>query len=350
MRLHKPSSENLTLKIIIAVIALIGAMTASCCLGSSSLPLSDVVAYFAGRRSELDSTALVIIERIRIPRTITAALVGGGLAMVGCVMQGIFKNPMADPSVLGISSGAAFGASVAIVAGLNGVIFFEGFTGAYVGAIIGAVLTWLLVFMIAMQSGEYDTSSTLLAGIAISSIMSALITVLMTLHMDDMERVYMWMLGTFSASTIAKTKVLFAVTAMCFVVLFCVAPRIDVLKLGREAAATYGVSQGKTLGVILGISSCLLAFCVANAGIIGFTGLIIPHIVSFFKVYKMRGRLIMCFLTGAVFMVLCDTVCKTVVAPGELAIGAVTSLIGAPYFLFLLISSRLKARREGGVA
>ena len=189
-------------------------------------------------------------------------------------------------------------------------------------------------------------SSTLLAGVAISSIMSALITVLMTLHLDDMERVYMWMLGTFSASTADKTKIMAAIVLITMPVLFFIAPRIDVMKLGKEAAMTLGVNQTVTLGVAMGACSCLLAFCVANSGIIGFVGLIIPHIVSYFKVTKTRSRLVLSFMTGAIFMVLCDTVCKTVVAPGELAIGAVTSLIGAPYFLFLLMGSRVRAGKE----
>lgn len=325
---------------------LIGVMAVSCCLGSSDVSLGDVLKFFTGRSGELSKTAVTIIGRIRIPRSVTAALVGGALASVGCIMQGIFRNPMADPSVLGISSGAALGASVAIVTGLNGVILFSAFTGAYIGAVTGAVLTWLLVFTIATRNGRYDTSSTLLAGIAISSIMSALITVLMTLHLAQMERVYMWMLGTFSASTTDKTWLLFTVTAVFVPVLFVIAPKVDVLKLGKEAAQTLGVDQKRTLAVAMGACSCLLAFCVANSGIIGFVGLIIPHIASFFKVTRMRRRLALSFMIGAIFMVVCDTVCKTIVAPGELAIGAVTSLIGAPYFLFLLMRSRIRSGKE----
>lgn len=344
MRQHK---DTFYLKLLVAVIATIVAVAASCCLGSSGVTLSDVVRFFTGHRDELSASAVTIIGKIRIPRAITAALCGGALASVGCVMQGVFKNPMADPSVLGISSGSALGAAIAIVSGLNIVIIGQGFTGSYIGAILGAAVTWMLVFTIARGSGEYDTSSTLLAGIAISSIMSALITVLMTLHMESMERVYLWMLGTFSGSTTTKTRVLLVVVAVCFPLLMWVAPRIDVLKLGREAAASLGVDQSRTLGIVLCLSSILLAFCVANSGIIGFVGLIIPHIVGFFRVYKARQKLLMCFFVGALFLVLCDLVAKTVVAPGEMAIGAVTSLIGAPYFLWLLIRSRMTARRKG---
>lgn len=346
MQPHKPS-DSFLLKLMIAVTALIAAVAVSSCLGSSSVAPASVLKYIAGARDGLSDTELLIIGRIRIPRVITSALVGGALACVGCIMQGLFKNPMADPSILGISSGSALGAAIAIVTGLNGMIISEGFTGSYIGAILGALVTWAAVFFIAKGSGEYDTTSTLLAGIAISSIMSALITVMMTLHMENMERVYLWMLGTFSSATVMKTKVLAIVVFVFVPMLIIIAPRIDVLKLGREAALSLGVKQSRTLGITFCVSSVLLAFCVANSGIIGFVGLIIPHIVAFFKVYKMRQKMILCFFTGAVFMVICDSIAKTIVAPGEMAIGAITSLIGAPYFLWLLIKSRIAAGKGG---
>ena len=332
-------------KLIIAAITLFLVMAVSCCLGSSDIAFTTLLEMLMGKTSDIPSTTITIITRLRIPRVLTAALIGGALASIGAVMQGLFKNPMADPSVLGISSGAALGAAIAIVVGLNGVII-GAFTGAYIGAVIGALFTWFFIITIAKSSGEYDTSSTLLAGIATSSLMSALITVIMTLNLQKMERIYMWMLGTFSASTVSKTIILAIVVLIGIVALLVFAPAIDVLKLGKEAAETLGVKLGKTLAILMTISSVILAFCVANAGIIGFVGLIIPHIVSFFKVYKMRSKIIMCCLVGAIFTVICDTICKTVIAPGELPIGAVTSLIGAPYFLFLL----LKARRQKGGA
>jgi len=340
MQQHK---FHLTTKLIIAAIILFVVMAVSCCFGSSDIPFKTIVAMLLGNTENASSTTLTILTKLRIPRVITAALIGGALSAIGAVMQGVFKNPMADPSVLGISSGAALGAAVAIVTGLNGVIA-GAFTGAYIGAIIGAVATWFLIMTIAKTSGEYDLSTTLLAGIALSSLMSAMITVIMALNLQQMEKIYMWMLGTFSASNPGKTIVVTIVVIICVAALIVLAPAIDVLKLGRETAMTLGVNAGKTIAVIMSVASILLAFCVANAGIIGFVGLIIPHVVSFFKVYKMRSKVIMSFFTGAIFMVICDTICKTIMAPGELPIGAVTSLIGAPYFLYLL----LKARRQKG--
>lgn len=334
--------HNVWYKVIISVIILIAVMALSCCLGSVKIPVKDVIGAVTGL-SEVPKVTSTIVNKVRFPRICMAALVGGGLAMIGAVMQGLFKNPMADPSILGISSGSAFGAAVMIVFNIN--FMFHGFTGTYIGAMAGALLAWFLVYNIARISGEHDLNSTLLAGIAISSILSALITLLMTLHRESMEQVYLWMLGSFSNSTSQRTTIMAIATAVIFPILIILAPRIDVLKLGREAATGLGVSTSRTIGILLCVCSMLLAFCVANSGIIGFVGLIIPHCVGFMRVYKMRGKLIMCFLVGAIFTLLCDTLARTLIAPGEIAIGAITSIIGAPYFLYLMLKNLMRERR-----
>ena len=311
-------------KILIAGILLLFVIVFACCLGSVKIPVKDVAKAVIGS-SDISKARLTIIRQVRIPRILMSALIGGSLAVVGTIMQGLFKNPMADPSVLGISSGSAFGAALVIVMGLN--VSWWGFSGCFVGAMAGALLAWLLVYNIARISGEHDLNSTLLAGIAISSILSALITILMTMHRESMEQVYLWMLGSFSNSTPQHTLVMAVASLISVTVLFILAPRVDVLKLGKEAALGLGVSTSATTGVLLCICSFLLAFCVANSGIIGFIGLIIPHCVGFLKVYRMRGKILMCFIVGAIFTVICDTVARTAIAPGEIAIGAMTARI-----------------------
>lgn len=337
-------NDNLStgIKIIISIAVLVAVMLISCVLGSVKIPVADIIKTVTGSEDISKATRLIILQ-VRFPRIIIAALIGGSLASIGAVLQGLFKNPMADASILGISSGSALGASVTIVAGIT--FSFYGITGTYIGAIIGAVITWLIIFNIARISGEYDTNTTLLAGVAISSIFSALITVLMTFNKDNLEKIYLWMLGSFSGATQERAVIMAIVVAIIMPILIAVAPRIDVLKLGKEAAKGLGVSTTNTMTVLFASCSLLLAFCVANSGIIGFVGLIIPHCVSYMRVYKMRSKLIMSFLVGAIFTVVCDTLCKTVAAPSEIAIGAVTSLIGAPYFLFLMLKGLKNERR-----
>lgn len=328
-------------KIIVSLALLVLAMLVSCCLGSVRIPIPDIIKAIIGSE-EISKATKIIILQVRFPRIIMSAVVGGSLASIGAVMQGLFKNPMADASVLGISSGSAFFASLMIVSGLS--FSFYGITGTYIGAIIGAILTWIIVYNIARISGDYDLNTTLLAGLAISSIFTALITVLMTMHKDNLEQIYLWMLGSFSNSTPQKTLLMGIVAALIMPILIIVAPRIDILKLGKEAAKGLGVKSSTTSGILFSACSVLLAFCVASSGIIGFIGLIIPHCVSFMRVYKMRSKIIMSFLVGGTFTVICDTLSKTIAAPSEIAIGAITSLIGAPYFLYLMLSGLKRER------
>lgn len=336
----KQHNSTFAIKLTVAVIVAFAAMAVSCCLGSSSVTLKEVFLYITGRKDELSGKTVLILGGIRIPRVITAAIIGGNLALIGSVMQGLLKNPMADPSILGISSGSALGATVAIMTGVSGTFLGGSLTGTYVGAVIGALITWAIVFSFARLAGEFDTSSTLLAGVAVSSIMTGIITFLMTLRRETMEKIYMWMLGSLSFSTESRMWILLVVTVILATTIIILAARIDVLKLGKETAHTLGVGTNVTLGLLMFTSSVLLAFCVASSGIIGFVGLVIPHIVSFFRVYKARQKALMSFFVGAAFLVICDTISKTIVSPGEVAVGAVTSLIGAPYFLFLLIKNR----------
>lgn len=336
----KQRNISFIIKLVIAVTVAFAAVAVSCCVGSSNVSLHDTLLYLTGRKEELSKAALIIISKIRFPRAFTSAIVGGSLAVIGSIMQGLFRNPMADPSILGISSGSALGATISILMGTSGVVIGGSITGNYIAAVIGALITWGIVFIIARTSGEFDSTSTLLAGVAISSIMTGAITVLMTMHRDNLEKIYMWMLGSFSFSTPERLSVLAVAAAICIAVIIIFAPRIDVLKLGNETARTLGVKSNTTLGILMTSAAFLLAFCVANSGIIGFVGLIIPHVVSFFRVYKARQKAILSFFVGAAFMVICDTIAKTIAAPGEIAVGAITSVIGAPYFLFLLLKNR----------
>lgn len=338
------SNHRFVIKMVIAAIVLMCAMAVSCCLGSANITLKEVALFFLGKKDELSNTDWIIMEKIRVPRVFMGALVGGALAVVGSIMQGVFRNPMADPSVLGISSGSALGAAISIILGIDGSILGGAFTGTYIGAMAGGAITWLIVYTIAQRSGEYDTNSTLLAGIAISSILTAGLNVLLTMDHEKMERIYLWMLGSLSSSSRNEVIAMAITDAVCVLLIIVYAPRIDILKLGKETSKTLGVSSSRTMGLMLFLSSLLLAVAVAACGIIGFVGLIIPHVVEFFGVRKMRQKVSLSFLVGAIFLVVCDAVAKTIISPSEMAIGAITGLIGAPYFLWLLLSNS-KVRR-----
>ena len=340
MKQHKFVSKfNTGFKVILALLVLLMLMLAASVMGAASISCREVINAVLGK--EVSKAAYTILFKVRFPRIITSICVGGLLAVVGALMQGIFKNKMADPSVMGISGGAGLGASLIIVLDIKNV--YIGISAVGIGALIGAAVTHLIilsVIAVTSRKGISSVSSTLLSGIALSSFTSSMITVIMALHRDNMEKVYMWMLGSFSASTQEKAIFLSILSLILVPLIMIIAPQIDILKLGSTTALTYGINPKSLMRKVLTISSVAVAFTVASSGIIGFVGLVIPHIVSFFGIRRMRPKILMSFIVGAIFVLLSDSVARSIMAPSELPVGAITSLIGAPYFLILLIRGR----------
>lgn len=291
--------------------------------------------------SDISGTFFTIVMNIRLPRILLAGLVGCGLSVSGAVLQGVLRNPLADPQVLGISSGAAFGAAVVITSGLSYSVFGIGVIAA--AAFAGALITIFLVYRIAFSGGRSSVIGILLAGISISSLLTSAITLMMVMKRDQLEKVYLWMLGSFSAAS--ETKVLFLcfMSAAAIAVLVLFSGRIDILMTGDETAESLGVDAEKLRRLLIVVTSLLVAACVSVSGIIGFAGLIIPHIVRLLSGPKNARLIPLSCLAGAIFMILCDTLARTLAAPSEIPVGAITAIIGAPYFLYLL----WRARRRG---
>lgn len=339
MKSYQNKSDAIKITIMLFILA--AAMLFAAEFGAAQVKLSDIVKVVFGR--EIASNTETILFKVRLPRIITGVLVGGLLSVCGCLMQAILKNRMADPSVMGISGGAALGATFVIVTGLDYSLSFIGFSGRFVGAVLGASITFVFIMTVAFTAGkrgQSSTSSTLLAGIAVSSFTSAMITVLMALNKEDMERAYMWMLGSLSSSSVSKSLLLVVMTIIFIPIILFIAPQIDILKLGSTTASTYGINSNRLMCIVLTISSILIAVCVADCGIIGFVGLIVPHIVSFAGIKRMRTKILMCLICGGLLVLIADTIARTIIAPSELPVGAITSLIGAPYFIVQLLRSR----------
>lgn len=338
-QLNSTREFNTVFKVILALMVLLMVMLAASVVGAASISCREVINAVLGK--EVSKSTYTILFKVRFPRILTSAVVGGLLSVVGALMQGIFKNKMADPSVMGISGGAGLGASLIIALDIKNV--YVGISAVGLGALIGAAITHLIILSVVTataRKGLDSISSTLLAGIAISSFTSSMITVIMALHRDNMEKVYMWMLGSFSASSQEKTIFLIILSLILVPLIMFIAPGIDILKLGSTTARTYGVNPKTLMRQVLTLSSIAVAFTVASSGIIGFVGLVIPHIVTFFGIRRMRPKILMSFIVGAIFVLLSDTIARTILAPSELPVGAITSLIGAPYFLILLLKGR----------
>lgn len=289
---------------------------------------------------DIPNTYRVIVWHIRLPRILLASLVGMGLSVVGATFQGMFKNPMADPYVIGVSSGAALGATVAIVMGLES--FAGGFGYVNLLAFLGALTTVILVYNIARVGRKVPTITLLLAGIAMSALMSSIISVLMIFNRDKLESIIFWTMGSVSAASWRHVFTLFPIVLVGIILAYFYARDLNLLMVGDDTAKNLGIDTEKTKKVLLVISSVVIAFTVSVSGIIGFVGLIIPHAVRMLVGPDHRVLIPFSALVGAIFLIITDTIARTIIAPTEIPVGAVTAIFGSPYFIYLLYKTKKK--------
>ena len=289
---------------------------------------------------DVSQTELTIIFKVRMPRIIMASLVGIGLSVVGASFQSLFKNPMADPYVLGISSGAALGAAFAIVLKLPSAS--ASLSVVTISAFIGAVVTTIFVYNIAQVRGRVTTTNLLLAGCAVSFLMSSMISIIMVFNQEEVNKIVFWMMGSFNASSFKSIYIVAPVVLVGTVVIYFFYRDFNLMLTGEESAKSLGTDTEKLKKLIILISSMIIAVSVAFSGIIGFVGFLVPHIVRLLFGPNNKALIPFSALGGAIFLLFSDTISRTVAAPAELPVGAVTALIGAPYFIYLL--ARMKRR------
>ncbi len=269
-----------------------------------------------------------IVVHLRLPRIALAAVVGFALAAAGTVMQGFFRNPLADPAIIGVSSGAAVGAVIAIT-----MPFLLPF-GLEVAAFIGGLSTAGLVYLIATENGRTPIATLLLAGIAIQTFLGAVISYLILNSGDSIEVAVHWLMGHLHHSTWADVAFALPVTIVFFIVILAYSRDLNVLLLGEEDAHNLGVAVERTKRILLGLSSAITAAAVAVSGVIGFVGLIMPHMLRLLVGPDHRILLPTAALAGASFLVLTDTLARA--GPVEVPVGIITAAFGAPFFLYLL--------------
>lgn len=317
--------------VLLAFVGLLGLIIFSLTLGGVDISLRNIL---ANNLSEVEES---ILFSIRIPRIIVALLVGASLAVAGANMQSLFRNPLADPSIIGISSGAALFVGVAI-------ILFDGFSsvlgvyGLSVFAFLGALLTAYIVFKISKISQSSSVAYMLLAGIAVNAIAASGTGFLAFISNDEQLRTLtFWTMGSFSGALWNKALVAATLVIPSIFLLFRFSRQLNLLLLGEENAKYLGVETENLKKKIIILVTIIVGVSVAVSGIIGFVGLIIPHLLR--VVYGSDNR----FLTpaaaicGAGLMLISDNVARTILMPAELPVGIITSIIGGPYFLYLLI-------------
>ncbi|WP_125153146.1 FecCD family ABC transporter permease [Clostridium rectalis] len=290
--------------------------------------------------TNISNTHKLIILNIRLPRIVISSLIGAGLSIVGTSFQAIFKNPMADPYVLGISSGSALGASIAIVIGFQA--SFLGSNIITIFAFAGAMLTTFVVYNIAKVGTKLPTNTLLLSGVSVSFLLSSLISLVMIFNREQIDQIVFWTMGSISS---ANWKQVFTLTPFVFIgsiVIFLYAKDLNLMLTGDETATSLGIEVHKVKKIILILSSVIVASCVSVSGVIGFVGLIIPHIIRIMVGPDHRVLIPFSALGGSIFMIISDTLARTLIPPAEIPVGAITSIFGAPFFIYLLIKNKKK--------
>ncbi len=287
--------------------------------------------FGAGSPNDVES---IIVRDLRLPRLLLAMLVGAALAQSGAVMQGFFQNPMADPYIIGISSGAALGATLAFSLGLD--FWFAGINSVSLFAFFGSLTVSFVVYGISTRGKRLPASVLLLSGVAIGALAAALTSFLLITSSSNLEQILYWLMGSLASRRWEHVQMVWPYILICMLILQFFAGDLNLLLLGEENAHNLGVNVERVKRIFLIVAALLAATAVSVSGIIGFVGLVVPHIMRLLVGPDHRGLFPASILGGACLVVAADILARTLIAPAEIPIGIITSVLGCPFFLFLL--------------
>lgn len=314
-------------------------------MGYISIPPGEVItALWNGVRGVADSMDPLlqsVVLEVRLPRILTSVFVGFGLAVAGTVFQGLLLNPLADPFTLGVSSGAAFGAALALLLGIT----FFGPTTLCLMAFLGAATTLFAVLAMSGRDGELSPTNLILSGVIVSAILSAGISFIKYMADERVAAIVFWLMGSFVSRTWTDATLTSTVCLAGFCICLYYARDLNIMSLGSRSAKSLGVDTGRVRLILLLTASLVSAICVSVSGIIGFVGLIIPHLMRFVVGPDNRWLLPASGLGGAFLLLGADTVSRAVL-PNEVPIGVLTALIGGPIFCWIFSRSRKRRRYE----
>jgi len=319
------------------------AVVAGVAFGAAALPPGSVAAELANLipgvhlHSGLDERQIAIVTQLRLPRVVLALLVGAMLGLAGGAYQGVFRNPLADPHLLGVAAGAGLGVS-ALVAFGRGPASLSGLPpGAPVAAFVGALVAVTMTYLLGGLGGRDRSPATLiLAGVAVSAFLAAGQTYVMQRNVDDLREIYSWLLGRLATAGWHDTLLLLPYATVSATAILLLRRELDVLSVGDEEAAGLGLHPQRSRYILLGAASLGTAAAVSVSGLIGFVGLVVPHTVRLLAGYSYRVILPLSMLYGGAFLVLADLAGRVLASPAEIPIGVVTAFCGAPFFAVVL--------------
>lgn len=324
-----------------SLVVLIGALSLAAVLGPSNIEIRQVVVSALDRLPGLSldpgltTRQSDILWLVRLPRVVLGAVVGGTLALCGAAYQGVFRNPLADPYLLGVAAGAGLGATIAVVEGGGSTVFLP--VAAFAGALVAVTLTYLL----GRVAGGGSATTLILSGVAVASFLTAAQTFVQQRNDETIRQVYSWILGRLSTSGWSETLVVMPYVVIAAVVILSHRRLLDVMSVGDGEAAALGVDVARVRLVVVGAATLGTAAVVAVSGLIGFVGIIVPHAIRMVFGVGHRVVLPLALIGGAAFLVLADVVARTALAPAELPIGVVTAIFGAPFFAVILRSRQV---------
>jgi iron complex transport system permease protein len=332
--------------LLISLIAFLGGIVITLSIGAVSVKWLDIAKIVLEElglisfQEDISDATRYIILHVRLPRIIASYFVGGTLAISGVAYQGLLKNPMADPYILGISSGAAFGATLSIVffAGMR----FFGIPAINITAFAGAIMVVVIVYSIARIGNEVPITTLLLSGIAMNQFLAALMSVMMLLFGESLHIIIHWTMGSLSGKGWEQVLTIIPYSLLGFVVLLYLSRDMDIMLLGDENASNLGVQVERVKKIILITTSIITGAAVAISGIIGFVGLIVPHATRIFTGPRHKVLLPVSFNVGGLLLMACDTLARSLISQ-EIPVGIVTAVFGGPFFIYLLYTKKKEA-------
>ncbi len=337
-----PGARRVVMVAAVAGLALVASLLAGLGVGPTPIALGriigDAASHLGWGHSTLSPLQSTIVWQLRAPRMVLGLLAGAMLAVAGGTYQGVFRNPLADPYLLGVAAGAGLGATVAIV-DLSGGLATPTWTPwlAFAGALGAVVVTWV----IGGRSSRSNSQSLILAGVAVAALLTSAQTFLQQQSStSSLARVYIWLLGSLASASWRSVLLVLPYVVVCAGVCVLAARALDVMSVGEEESRSLGLPVRRVRLVVVGASSLGTAAVVSAVGLIGFVGIIVPHLVRLLVGTSYRRILPLSVVVGAAFLVLADTVARTVLAPSELPLGVVTAVIGAPVFVVVLALRR----------
>lgn len=296
-------------------------------IGSSNLPFNEVFYALIGKG---DATTTTIVFNLRMPRAVMAILIGASLAVSGALLQAVMRNPLADPGTIGVSAGAS-------TAAITLMLLFPQFTGLIpAGAFIGALLTCILIYAIAWKNGSLDPVRIILVGVAVNAVLGGYNSLLQLFNSDNLAGVLSFMNGSLAVSTWSSVYICLVYSSVGLLLSFCCIKTANTLLLGEEMTKSLGIHTGRSRIILSAIAAFLAASTVSAVGMIGFVGLIVPHIGRTLVGSNYKALIPVSVLLGALILLVCDTVGRIVIPATEVPVGIVMAVLGGPFFLYML--------------